>query len=402
MFNFLNHIKNNDIDSICNHPETIPECFQCREPKRIYDTVGSHRLPFCRDCFTSLERCNYCSRKTIDLNNGICNNCLSNSAHVMSYGDKPSPLFHRVNNRRIDKPPLLSSRDYARKTDGKRQYLDHFGVEVETDSKRNSDDSIKHTDNKLASLVHIIGRGSTTKEQLLYCKEDSTCFVEIVSHPFSWNYWLKYGQEVFKTLFLKLRENNLAGYDTHDSGMHIHASRKAIGSLNLVKIMHLIHNDDNYQFILEISQRNRERLHDWGRVGLDGDSWANLSSLCSMVDYAQNTIGRSVAVNLHNRATVEFRIFRGTLNYNTFCKNLEFVKSVIDWSRCTSLDTAKHHSLESYLAHLKKHANNYENLCFFLAKRNYTGFKVIQDRWTRKYMTELNQLSFNSDSKELF
>ena len=48
-----------------------------------------------------------------------------------------------------------------------------------------------------------------------------------------------------------------------------------------------------------------------------------------------------------------------------------------------------------------KNYNDYENLCFFLSRRSYRKFTVVVNRWTRKHLTNLNKLSFNSDSGEL-
>ena len=40
--------------------------------------------------------------------------------------------------------------------------------------------------------------------------------------------------------------------------------------------------------------------------------------------------GRYAAVNLCNYATIEFRLFRGTLKLNTFIATLELVNAIID------------------------------------------------------------------------
>jgi len=275
----------------------------------------------------------------------------------------------------------------------------HFGIELETDIQRDSDYNPKYSGNKLASLVNIIGRGSTTSERLLYCKSDCTCFVEVVSHPFSWNYYLEYGQKIFKTLFKVLRDNELFGYDTRDCGFHVHISRRAIKPINLFKIASLVYHPDNYDFMATISQRQSHKIDEWCSLDVD---FSALSKMCNDYDYASEIMDRSSAINLTLKNTVEFRIFRGTLNFNSFVKNLEFIKSLIHWSQTASVKVSKDdNGLESYLNFLRKHYNDYETLCFFLSKRGYKGFQTIQNRWTRKHMTELKKLSFNSDSKEL-
>ena len=44
--------------------------------------------------------------------------------------------------------------------------------------------------------------------------------------------------------------------------------------------------------------------------------------------------GRYVAVNLNNYHTIEFRLFRGTLKYNTFIATLQMVNHICDAAIC--------------------------------------------------------------------
>ena len=47
--------------------------------------------------------------------------------------------------------------------------------------------------------------------------------------------------------------------------------------------------------------------------------------------------GRYQAINLENENTVEFRIFKGTLNYNTFLASLQFVVEISKYAKQTEL-----------------------------------------------------------------
>ena len=50
-----------------------------------------------------------------------------------------------------------------------------------------------------------------------------------------------------------------------------------------------------------------------------------------ILDKAKNSSnGRYVAVNLNNYHTIEFRLFRGTLKYNTFIATLQMVNKICD------------------------------------------------------------------------
>ena len=395
---YLNKFNRLSIDDIMIKPNISPKCHGCEVQTAKYRIVDDN-LTCCYDCYDDLHHCNYCNKRSFNLEHGICKNCLHNSAYVLPYSEKPIPIFHRIKPHRISRPPLMTESSFSTLTRTSTFYPMHFGIELETDIQKDSDYNPKYTGNKLASLVNIIGKGSTTTEQLLYCKSDCTCFVEVVSHPFSWNYYLEYGQKIFQTLFKILRENELFGYDTRDCGFHVHISRKAIKPINLFKIASLVYHPDNYSFMATISQRSESKINEWCSLDVD---FGALSKMCNDSYYASEIMDRSSAINLTLKKTVEFRIFRGTLNFNSFAKNLEFIKSLIHWSNVTSVKVSKdNNGLESYLNFLRKHYNDYETLCFFLSKRGYKGFKTVQDRWTRKHMTELNKLSFNSDSKEL-
>ena len=50
---------------------------------------------------------------------------------------------------------------------------------------------------------------------------------------------------------------------------------------------------------------------------------------------------RYLALNLCNRDTIEFRIFRGTLNVDTFTATIQFVKELVNYAKFHSLDEVK-------------------------------------------------------------
>ena len=401
MKNYLEKIRALTLSDIFNIPVAIPDCFKCGEPNEIYQNFNG--VGICYDCYDELQICSYCERRSLNIDNGICEQCATHSASIQGYGYKPEPVFHRVRMNRLNTPPLLTDRDYRVNEKGNQSYVWHAGIEIEADRHRNSDESPTYMGRLIASLVHLIGKGKTAKEQLLYSKNDCTCAVEIVSHPFSWNYWMLYGKELFKTLVQKLKDNNLYGYNAHNSGMHIHVSRKALKVSDIVKMVSFVYNPDNFKFILDISQRHLSRLEEWANPWMDTDTWNNLVKIARNHQEARYHSQRDTAINLQNRNTVEFRIFRGTLNFMSFCKNLEFVRSLCLWAKETSLDVAKNgKGLDSYLSFLEKNYNDYENLCYFLShpedgRSLYGVYDVVTERWTRENPENVKALKFNTD-----
>ena len=390
------------INEIIDIPKPFKTCYVCDEPKDYLSTIDN--VSVCEPCERdSLHNCNYCGRKRIAIKNGICSDCVSNSASIRTYGYKPDSLFHRVHqrNRRVH----TTWRSYAlNRATGKREHQLHFGNEIEVDSKLNSDASPSIGGRKIASIVQCIGKGSTGTESLLYCKEDGTCSVEVVGHPMSWRYFKLYGREIYETLFKVLKEANYGGHTARDCGHHIHVSRNAVKPLTLWKVISFVYNEFNYSFIKTISQRTQESLDEWASLSMTKNQWSYMARLCNQTINADEVMSRSTAINLQNNNTIEFRLFNGTLNFQSFCKNMEFVKSVIHWADCTSYNVTRSKAgLESYISFLDKHHNDYENLVMFLQR---TGHKidrkqVIFKRWARVHNARINQLKFNSDGGSL-
>ena len=60
------------------------------------------------------------------------------------------------------------------------------------------------------------------------------------------------------------------------------------------------------------------------------DTYGYENSPKAIMDKAKKNHGCYVAVNLCNYHTIEFRLFRGTLKYNTFIATLELVAKICD------------------------------------------------------------------------
>ena len=195
-------------------------------------------------------------------------------------------------------------------------------------------------------------------------------------------------------------------YDTHDCGMHIHVSRRALSTNVIVKLVQFISNPSNFDFILDISQRTEDKLRYWSNPAeLEGYSRNELYELCNDCHYAEGEIDRLLAINLHNSYTIEFRIFRGTINFLSFCKNLEFVRSLILWVQSEGIDSdivTMKDSYQDYIQwlNIEENTNEYSSLCFFLSKRGYGEFQIAQDNIEKGY-GDLDLLTFDDDYKRI-
>lgn len=122
------------------------------------------------------------------------------------------------------------------------------------------------------------------------------------------------------------------GYRSHQTstcGLHIHVNRNAFGDNQseqeevISKILFFV--EKNWNEIFKFSRRNSYNMNRWSaRYGFEKTGK-------EILDKAKNSSnGRYVAVNLNNYHTIEFRLFRGTLKYNTFIATLQMINKICD------------------------------------------------------------------------
>jgi hypothetical protein len=150
----------------------------------------------------------------------------------------------------------------------------------------------------------------------LYCKHDGslTRGFEVVSHPGTWQYWKEFDFHTWSTALKKL---NYRSYNTSTCGMHVHISRASLTTLDIYKLLRFLR--DNSDLVQYVSRRQAGKLEQWARI--DKDSVEHLA-LKVKQSPEHRPSSRYMALNLENARTVEFRIFRGTLDVAAIKRNL--------------------------------------------------------------------------------
>lgn len=159
--------------------------------------------------------------------------------------------------------------------------------------------------------------------QYVYAKHDSSLRdgFEIVTMPCTY--------EFHKTLNYKKAFDELVnlGYKSHDTsccGMHMHVNRTFFGcnkleqDLNIAKLLYLF--EKFWTEITYIARRDSNRYAQ--RFNMEQDD-----TIMDIYAKSKNH-DRYGVINLKNKDTVEIRIYKGTLNYNTFMNTLEFTKKI--------------------------------------------------------------------------
>ena len=244
---------------------------------------------------------------------------------INSYSYKPTPKFCSMSYDTKETPFL--------------------GIELEIE-RRNSN-SVKH--GELAELI---------KNEHWYFKNDGslTDGFEIVTHPVTFNYLNSVKESILNSLRI-ISDNGYNSYNANTCGIHIHISKKAFTTWQLYRFLKFF--VENKEFIIGISQRKLDKLQKWANIEDD-----NNSELIYKAKKKGGNSARYVAVNLQNNATIEIRIFRGTLNGQSFFKNIEFVYSLFMYTKENN-----EISLQGYKDYISNSCD-YSNLKKFIKLKN--------------------------------
>lgn len=195
----------------------------------------------------------------------------------------------------------------------------YFGVELEVDEGGESDSNAER-------VLDIANTGN----ELIYCKHDGSLNngFEIVTHPMTLDFhennmpWAEIMEEAKKMGYLS--------HQAETCGLHVHVNRTTFGDTEseqeaaIARVLYFF--EKFWEELLKFSRRTQRQLDHWAaRYGYK-------EKPKDILDHAKghNSAGRYTAVNLTNRDTVEFRMFRGTLKYNTLIATLELLDNICE------------------------------------------------------------------------
>ncbi len=205
-----------------------------------------------------------------------------------------------------------------------------LGIELETDK---FDGDVNPT--RFARFLH------QKFSDRVYCKHDGSLDrgVEIVSHPAPLRYHMrKFGwADILGTA-------NECGAHSHDAGtcgLHVHVGRAALGNtddardLCIAKLLLVMERFATNE-IMAFSRRGHENQYcKHVRTGIEpGDRRDKIIEKSKQTDAS---FDRYTALNLCNTNTIEFRIFRGTLNPLTFAATLQLVDTMVRYCKTHTL-----------------------------------------------------------------
>lgn len=339
--NCCRYYNSNYIDSIKYNGWTY--CENCVDEHFVYcagcgdlvykeDAVYSgNEEPYCENCADSLYRCDHCGEFYVeedmlfdnygrclcrecygwyyytcsncgafihrvdaycdDSDNIYCQECFEDYSVIKDYCYKPDPIFYGCGNR-------------------------YLGIELEVDRGGESHSTAR-------DVIDIL-------DDFVYCKHDGSLDYgfEIVSYPATLDYHMN--NVDWERALQYLRDE---GYESHDAGtcgLHIHMNRDGFGETEgeqesgIAKVLFFF--ERHWANIVKFSRRTPEQLDEWASRYLS----ITPKHPVDVLEYAKSDMSRYRCVNLCNHSTVEVRVFRGSLIYETFMATLQFCDLLYD------------------------------------------------------------------------
>lgn len=223
------------------------------------------------------------------------------------------------------------------------KYIKHFmlgesedttlllGAEIEVGGNNNiSSDNNKNSTVK--KCIQIMNGSDSDEENLIYSTHDSTVQIEFDTMPCSLEFHKN--KMNYREMFEYLDKEGYKGHDCETAGLHIHANRSYLGKsrisqeLVISKILYILEkfNDE----ICVIARRDNDYSEFAGEK-------QNEDSIVELYGKYKNK-GKRAALNLQHKDTIEFRMFKSTLKYETFILTLEFVKDIIDYAKSVDIE----------------------------------------------------------------
>lgn len=282
--------------------DRLRESYSYCDTYNPFGTFGTYGINL-EDAYAVLRNSSWFNSPT---NNNSSN---STSKYIHKYNYKPTYIYNYMPNEDKNTTLLLGAE------------IEVAGNEKEPDRE----DTVK-------KCIQIMNGSEDDTEDLIYSTSDSTVQIELDTMPCSLEFHKN--RMNYKELFKYLDELGYKGHDCDKAGLHIHACRSYLGKSELIqqltisKILYIIEkfNDE----ICVIARRNNNYSKFVGKEEVN----QSLDKLYGK--YIDN--GKKVALNLLHKDTIEFRMFRSTLKYETFILTLEFVKDIIDFAKSVNIE----------------------------------------------------------------
>lgn len=304
-------------------------CSVCGKKIKYEDATFKGGKCYCEECVQNIPLCDKCGNATEELfdtiDGKLCARCIG-SYNQHSYDYSPTWKHRYVNE---DDHSLL------------------IGAEIEIDNGRYKDATRK-------KITEVMGQSCVYEND--GSLDDG---IEIVTHPFSFNFW-ENKVEYISRMFDVAQSNGWKSHDTRTCGLHLHVNKNDLSTEERST-------DDVIDNILLITETFMNELIKFSRRHETHYAKFLQDIVSERRDIAMSYIRRNKdsgrekyrALNIDHRNTIEFRMFRGTLNIKTFMATIELVNNIVEiakysdiegltWDGIISYNSDKTHYIKEY------------------------------------------------------
>ena len=173
-----------------------------------------------------------------------------------------------------------------------------------------------------------------------YIKKDSTIpkyGCQVVSYPATKDFHLS-NKSKWKKLLSSAKRYCFKSFDIDNCGLHIHVNKDFFNEEEIVKLDCFV--NKNKQFFEKISKRT--------------------SQFCRFLDKPDDLFGKPInanrhcALNLTSRDTIQFRMFKGTLKYQSVMSYIQFV-----YYLCNYIKTNNELNIQNFIKYISDNETKY-------------------------------------------
>lgn len=229
-----------------------------------------------------------------------------------------------------------------------------FGVELEVEMNSRSGGDRTEKSRRVARLCH------DEQGRFILTKEDGSLSYgfEIVSAPMT----LDRHMTAWSKFFAALEDRSLSGikaWGTETCGMHVHVSRDPLSVYQVGKIVVFVNNPKNKAFMVDIA-------------GRDSNTYTKFISATKITTGGRGYGGdRYCAVNLCNTNTIEFRLFKATLNRSRFLANIQFCHAMVSYCAPCARSAVEAASHTAFISWVRQHRKIYPDLDALLVRKGH-------------------------------
>lgn len=138
-------------------------------------------------------------------------------------------------------------------------------------------------------------------------------------------------------------------------GIHIHVSRAPLSQLWVGRMLVFINSEQLKPIVSKVAGRY-------------GTTYSSIGAK-KLTDGRKKGYSRYDALNTSGDNTIEFRIFRGTLNRESFLKNIEFVEAVLAFCKPCTCSNRDVNNASEFVSFLRKRRKEWPHLWDFLVTK---------------------------------